>query len=74
MRCEYWGNEISFGNKTMYLLEKTLFVMLPIRLLMHIFYSNLNKKYAELTKYNSLSWTDGIGNSVNNNFVYYAIR
>ncbi|MDZ4992562.1 hypothetical protein GNF80_06180 [Clostridium perfringens] len=74
MKFEDWWNEIIFDDK------KNIYSRRDIIL----FVANqdggahidpyFNSKYAELTKYNSLNWTDLSGNPAQNNPAYVAIR
>ncbi|MCQ2011182.1 hypothetical protein NOM01_14430 [Sporolactobacillus sp. STSJ-5] len=74
LRYEDWWNEIIFDDKESVFTRKDIVC----------FVSNqdggahvdpiLNEKYAKLTKYNSIGWSDSFGRPVNNNPAYNAIR
>ena len=71
---EDWWNEVIFDDKKSVFTRKDIVCYVANQDGGAHVDPKLNEKYAELTKHNSLGWTDSVGNSVKNNPAYNAIR
>lgn len=71
---EDWWNEIIFDDKKNVFTRKDIVCYVANQDGGAHVDSKLNENYAELTKHNSLGWTDSMGNAVNNNPAYNAVR
>lgn len=72
--CQDWWNEIIFDDKNNVFTRKDIVCYVANQDGGAHVDPKLNEKYAALTKHNSLGWTDGMGNSANNNPAYNAVR
>jgi hypothetical protein len=71
---EDWWNEIVFDDKKNVFTRKDIVCYVANQDGGAHVDPKLNEKYAELIKHNSLGWTDSLGNPVNNNPAYNAVR
>lgn len=74
LRYEDWWNEIIFDDKKNVFTRKDIVCYVANQDGGAHVDPELNEKYAELTKHNSLGWIDSMGKSASNNPAYNAIR